>query len=241
MPKIIAVMSGKGGVGKSSVSVAIASIISEKYKTLILDFDICGPSITSILKISGSLIKTTNGFKPIKCSERLDVLSFGSILNPDDVVIWRGPKKLIFLELFFNSINEYEYVIIDMPPGISEEHEFVSSKDLSVIFVTTPQNISLNDTQRCIEYCISKNMNMIGLIENMASFKCECCNEIFYPFGSKGGQQLADEYDLNLLCKLPIEMNFSKLIDSDKFNDSFNLMDSYQIMKSMLYNFKIIE
>ncbi|ELA42848.1 uncharacterized protein VICG_00163 [Vittaforma corneae ATCC 50505] len=234
MPKIIAVMSGKGGVGKSSVSIAIAAIVSEKYSTVLLDFDICGPSTTTALNATGSLIKVENGFKPVSCSSTLDVLSFGSILNPSDAVIWRGPKKLMFLNLFFNSIQSYDYVIIDTPPGISEEHDFLADKGVSVIIVTTPQNISLNDTQRCIEFCLSRNISILGVIENMSSFRCECCGEIVHPFGSKGGKQLSDEYGLKFLCELPIEARFSGLIDAGRFKEGYKTLETCEIIRKIL-------
>lgn len=236
MKKILAVMSGKGGVGKSSIAVLIAQILSEKYKVMLLDFDICGPSVTSALNINGSLIKTENGFEPVKVTETLSVVSFGSILGQNDAVIWRGPKKLAFLELFFNSADECDYVVIDTPPGISEEHEFLSKKDIYSFIVTTPQNISLNDAQRCIEFCLNKNINILGVLENMSGLKCECCNEIFYPLGSKGGKQLADEYGINFLGSMPIDPSLSISMDDGSFRYKYDSFQSTDVIKSILYN-----
>lgn len=234
MPKIIAVVSGKGGVGKSSVSAAISAIISEKHSTILLDFDLCGPSATAALNAVGNLVKVENGFKPVGCGKNLDVLSFGSILSPSDAVIWRGPKKLMFLDLFFSSARDYDFVVIDTPPGISEEHAFLADKDINVIVVTTPQNISLNDAQRCIEFCQSRNIKILGVIENMSSFECECCGEVIHPFGAKGGRQLSDEYGLKFLCELPIEPRFSEMIDSGGFREEYRALETCRTIRKVL-------
>lgn len=236
MPRIIAVLSGKGGVGKSSISVAVATIFSETHKTLLLDFDICGPSIATALGITGGLVKTEDGFKPLECKENLHVLSFGSILGPTDAVIWRGPKKLVFLDMFFKSARDYEYIVVDTPPGISEEHNFLASKGIETLIVTTPQNVSLNDTQRCIEFCLSRNIKVLGIMENMSSLKCVCCDEVFHPFGSKGGVQLADEYQIPFLCELPIEPEFTKLIDKGQILENYMDLKTFQIVRGVLNN-----
>lgn len=242
MKKTIAVLSGKGGVGKSSISAMIAKIISLSKKTAILDFDICGPSISTAFNIKeGGLIKTENGFTPININNNLHILSFGSILKPKDAVIWRGPKKQIFLNLFYNSVEDYEYVIIDTPPGISEEHNFLINKDISVIIVTTPQNIALNDTQRCIEFCQENKMNIIGIVENMSWLKCECCEKIQYPFGSKGGKLLAEEYQLDFIGELEIEPEWSVSLDDGSFENKFTAFKAYGFFRQALIKYGIIE
>jgi len=234
MPRVIAVISGKGGVGKSSVAVLLASILAETHSTALLDFDICGPSITTALGITGGLVKTEHGFKPISSGKNLDVLSFGSILSPTDAVIWRGPKKLVFLDMFFSSVQDYEYVVIDTPPGISEEHSFISGKGVDAIVVTTPQNISLNDTQRCIEFCLDRKIRMLGVVENMCSLRCECCSEVSHPFGSKGGMQLADEYQVPFLCELPIEPRLTSLIDAGRIKDEYRTLETTEILRRVI-------
>lgn len=241
MSRIIAVMSGKGGVGKTSVSLMIAKILSQKGKTIILDFDICGPSIITGLNVPGTLKKTANGFKPLKASNNLDVLSFGSILNPSDAVIWRGPKKLVFLDLFYKSAVDYDYIVIDTPPGISEEHDYLIDKDVEVLIVTTPQNISLNDAQRGIEFCQSRKIKILGLVENMSRITCDCCGETFYPFGSQGGFHLANEYNIEYLSSLKIEYEWSESIDSGNFNTEFEKFEAYTALYKALEHLKIIE
>lgn len=236
MKKVLAVMSGKGGVGKSSTAVLIAQILSEKYKVVLLDFDICGPSVTAALNVKGSLVKTESGFEPVKVTETLSVVSFGSILSQDDAVIWRGPKKLAFLDLFFNSAVECDYIVIDTPPGISEEHEFLSKKDVDALIVTTPQNISLSDAQRCIEFCIDRNVDILGVLENMAGLKCGCCDEVFYPLGSKGGWQLADEYNISFLGSVCVDPELSMSMDDGSFRYKYKSLKTTDVIRNILYN-----
>lgn len=231
MPKIIAVMSGKGGVGKSSVSAMLAKVLSEKARTIILDFDICGPSLSRALKIEGSLIKAEKGFKPIQITDNLFALSIGVSLKAEDAVIWRGPRKKVFLNLFYDSIDDYDFVVIDTPPGVSEEHEFIAQKGASVLVVSTPQNMALNDAQRCIEFCIKNNLNILGLVENMSSLLCECCNEIFYPFGKGGGKLLAEEYKIEFLGSLRIEPEWSQQLDDGTFNEKYKSLAAYEFFK----------
>ncbi|KAM0681611.1 cytosolic Fe-S cluster assembly factor cfd1 [Glugoides intestinalis] len=241
MPKIIAVMSGKGGVGKTSVAAFVTRILSEKHKTILLDFDICGPSMTTTFGIHGALLKTTDGFKPINVTENLDILSFGLALNPNDAVIWRGPKKLVFLDLFFKSASEYDYVIIDTPPGISEEHSFLVGKEVTSLIVTTPQNISLNDAQRCVEYCQAKKISILGILENMSSVKCECCQEVSHPFGAMGGSQLAAEYEIAFLGSLPIEPKLAEIMDNGTFSSEYIKLNSTTFIREILYENNVLE
>ncbi|KAI5169931.1 hypothetical protein PAEPH01_1109 [Pancytospora epiphaga] len=238
--RIIAVASGKGGVGKSSVAALIAQIISESQKTLVLDFDICGPSMTTALNATGALVKSAKGFVPIPVSPNLSVLSFGSILRPDDAVIWRGPKKQLFLDLFFNSSEGFDFVIVDTPPGISEEHSFLSNKDVEVIIVSTPQNMALNDTQRCIEFCQKNNMKILGLVENMSWAHCQCCNQNFYPFGNNGGRLLADEYGIQVLAQLPMETNWTETMDKGSLPTHYKSLDSCRLLRDALKSHNII-
>lgn len=240
MAKKIALMSGKGGVGKSSAAAMVGKILSEKHRTIILDFDICGPSITTTFGTTDTIRKTECGFEPVAINEMLSFLSFGSILKPNDAVIWRGAKKTMFLEMFLGSTDKYDYVVIDTPPGISEEHEFLIEKDVEVILMTTPQNMSLNDAQKCIEFCLENNIKILGVVENMSWLRCECCEHEDNPFGSGGGKLLAEEYGLKMLGQLGIEPNWGKSLDRGEFNSEYKQYLSYKVFKDILVNLEIV-
>jgi ATP-binding protein involved in chromosome partitioning len=235
--KKIAVMSGKGGVGKSSVSILLATTLSEESKCLILDFDICGPSCVTSLNGQGDVKKAVKGLCPIKITENLFVLSMGSMIKQEDAVIWRGPKKISLLNLFWESIEGFDCVIIDTPPGISEEHEFLADKDVEVIIVTTSQNVALSDTVKAIDFCKNNCIRILGVIENMSGYECECCKKITNIFASKGGEQLSEVYDLNFLCSFPIEPEFGKFLDTGEFITKYKNLKAYEILKNNKFLF----
>lgn len=209
-PNFFLVLSGKGGVGKSTVSSLVGcSLASEK--TLLIDFDICGPSLAKCFGVKGKITKTADGFKPLEINENLDLLSFGNILNENDVVIWRGAKKMIFLEMLLKGAflkNKdgfvYKNVVIDTPPGVSDEHLFLTQQNIrfNTIFVTTSQNIALSDTIKTIEFAQKHDFNILGLIQNMSYMKCECCDENIYLYGKNGGELLAKEYEIPFLGEI---------------------------------------
>lgn len=232
--KKIAVMSGKGGVGKSSISILLSTILSEKSKCLLLDFDICGPSCVNSLNGQGEIKKTEKGLRPIKITNNLFVLSMASMIKPEDAVIWRGPKKLSLLNLFWDSIEGYDYVIIDTPPGISEEYEFFIDKEIKVVIVTTSQNISLSDTVKGIEFCRNNSIEIYGIIENMSGYKCECCKQNTNIFASKGGEHVSIEHDIKFIASLPIEPVFGKFLDTGIFIDNYKSLKSYKILKESI-------
>lgn len=234
--KKIAVMSGKGGVGKSSVSVLLSLLLSKKNKVLLLDFDLCGPSCVKSLNATGSIIKAEKGLRPIEIKENLYLISMGSMLSETDSVIWRGPKKLSMLKMFYESIDGFDYIVIDTPPGISEEHGFLINKGIQSILVTTSQNIALSDSVKAVEFCKLNEINIIGVIENMSGYDCECCGEKNYLFASKGGKLLAEEYNLPFLCSLDIDSNLSNLMDDGKLKDEFDKLKNSKILENEVIN-----
>lgn len=248
--KFVLVLSGKGGVGKSTVSSFLSHKISQGKKTLLLDFDICGPSMSLCFGLKGKVIKDKNSFRPLKYNNNLDILSFGNVLGEEDVVIWRGPKKRVFLELMYNSIHQmneegefiYERVVIDTPPGISEEHEFLREKLLNckgetnndtdnsnetiddsskaeclAVVVTTSQNIALNDTQRTLDFCEFSEILVAGIIQNMSYILCECCDERIYMYGKNGGELLAKEYAVEYLGEIPSDSKMIEAVQKGEF------------------------
>ncbi|WEL39227.1 cytosolic Fe-S cluster assembly factor NUBP2 [Encephalitozoon hellem] len=224
---MIAVMSGKGGVGKSSISIMLSTMMSERKKTLLLDFDLCGPSIAGGLGVRESIYKGEKGLVPVKVTENLYMLSMALLMKDNDSVIWRGPKKISVLSMFYESIDGFENVIIDMPPGISEEHEFLVGKDACALIVTTPQNVSLEDSSRAINFCISSGIRVSGLIENMSGYRCECCGSLTNILGSRGGERLSKEMEVPFVCRLPIDPLLCEALDEGRFVEKCESIDTY--------------
>lgn len=223
----IAVMSGKGGVGKSSVSTMLGMMMSERGRTLVLDFDLCGPSMARGLGVEGKVYKGERGLVPARVTESLYVLSMALLMNDGDSVIWRGPKKISVLSMFYESTDGFENVVIDMPPGISEEHGFLIGKDVEVLVVTTPQNVSLGDSSRAIDFCMSNGIPIVGLVENMSGYSCECCGDVSNIFGAKGGERLAKELEIPFVCRLGIDPLLCEALDEGAFVKTCGSMETY--------------
>ncbi|KAF9764699.1 Cytosolic Fe-S cluster assembly factor NUBP2 like protein [Nosema granulosis] len=231
--KKIAIMSGKGGVGKSSVAISLSLVLSKTKKVLLLDFDLCGPSCVKSLSATGSVLKAEKGLKPIQVTDNLFLISMGSMMSETDSVVWRGPKKLSMLNLFYESIDGYDFIIIDTPPGVSEEHGFLINKGIESIVVTTSQNIALSDSVKAVEFCKNNGIDIIGVIENMSGYKCECCGEINYVFAANGGRLLAERYDLEFLCCLEVDSKFSNLMDSGDLKEKFTELSNSKILEGV--------
>lgn len=234
----IAVMSGKGGVGKSSVSALVAVVLAESRRTLLLDFDLCGPSVRRGLGAEGEVYKAEKGLVPVRVSEQLHALSMASMIKDTDSVIWRGPKKLSTLSMFLDSADGFECVVIDTPPGLSEEHRFLVGKGVCVLIVTTPQNVSLSDASKAINFCRENAIPVLGLVENMSGYRCECgC--ISNVFGANGGELLAREFEIPFLCRLEIEPMLGELLDSGRFVRECRSLDGYSRVKRVLESLDI--
>ncbi|KAF7683839.1 Cytosolic Fe-S cluster assembly factor NUBP2 [Astathelohania contejeani] len=239
MAKIYTVMSGKGGVGKSSISIMVATILSQAHRVLLLDFDVAAPSVSCGFKITGKVIQGETGLIPIRVTPYLYVLSMALMTNPEDAIIWRAPKKIITASLFFDAIrhDNYDYVVIDTPPGITELHEFIADKkeEIEALIVTTPQNIALSDTLSSIEFCKSRNIKIKWLVENMSGFTCENCGVRQNIFASKGGEILAKEMGVIYIGAIPIEPMLGKYIDDGIFLDHFKSLKAYEILKDNVF------
>ena len=226
----IAVLSGKGGVGKSSVCALVSMALSEHSKVVLLDFDICGPSAAAILNATGKVYKRARGLSPIPATENLSLVSMSSLMGQSDSVIWRGPKKVAVLSMFFESIEGYDYVVVDTPPGLAEEHWFLCDRGFDAIIVTTPQNAALSDSRSSIEFCHRNGIPILGLFENMAGLACEGCSRITNVFGAKGGEKLANSYSIRCLGRLPIEQAFLEAVASGDLLQRGSSLKSYTIV-----------
>lgn len=219
----IMVLSGKGGVGKSSVAVSLAvSLAREGLEVGLLDIDFHGPSIPTMLGLKpGPVHGDDEGMLPIMVGN-LKVMSIGLMTaNDKDAIIWRGPMKAGVLKQLLEEVNwgKLDYLIIDFPPGTGDEAlsacQLIDGNAGGVI-VTTPQQVSVADCRRCASFCRQLNLPIIGVIENMSGFICPDCGKTVNPFGFGGGEQMSSEGEIPFLGRVPLDPEFMKYCDEGK-------------------------
>ena len=209
----ILVMSGKGGVGKSSVAAYLSVALAKKgYKVGLMDVDLHGPSIPRMLGLKGNIGQGTSGkARPVSYLPNMEVISIESLLgeNKDAATIWRGPLKIGVIRQFVSDMqwNDLDYMIIDSPPGTGDEPLTVAQTipDALALIVTTPQEVSLADVRKSINFCRQVNMEILGLVENMSGLTCPHCGKTIELFKTKGGMLTAKKEGLRLLGTLPLE------------------------------------
>ena len=210
----IVVLSGKGAVGKSSVAANLSVALSRKgLKTGLLDADLHGPSIPTLLGMEGapSPVEQDGRITPVAFSETLKAMSVGLLLeNKSDALVWRGPAKhsVITDLLALVEWGELDYLVVDCPPGTGDEPlsiiQLLQNPDGAVI-VTTPQDLALLDVQKSITFCRHLNLPIIGIIENMSGYVCPHCDKTADIFKSGGGEKLAEEMGIPFLGRIPID------------------------------------
>jgi ATP-binding protein involved in chromosome partitioning len=209
----IAVMSGKGGVGKSTVAVNLAFELSMRgADTGLLDADIHGPSTLKMLCIENrQIIADKNGIFPAEIPPHLKVMSMGFLLSDkDSPVIWRGPVKMGAIRQFIGDVHwgNLDYLVIDLPPGTGDEplsiFQLIPDCD-GVVIVTTPQDVALLDSRKAVTFARTLNVPVIGIIENMSGFICPHCGEPTPLFKVGGGENAAREMGVPFLGKIPID------------------------------------
>ncbi len=230
----ILVMSGKGGVGKSTVAAYLAILLSSKgYKVGLLDVDLHGPSIPHLLDVQGGLdMQEAEGIvRPFAFSENLGVVSLEMVLGDrDTAVIWRGPMKISAIRQFISDIEwgELDYLIADSPPGTGDEPLTVAQTipDAEALIVTTPQEVSLADVRKSINFCKQVGLRVLGLVENMSGFFCPHCGERIALFGRGGGEKTATRMGVPFLGGIPADSRLVDLADQgslDKLRDENDL------------------
>ncbi len=208
----ICVLSGKGGVGKSSVSANLAASLSKKgYNVGLMDVDVHGPSIGQMFNMTELLdISSSQLLLPKQVSDNLKVVSVQALMQDrDQAIIWRGPAKTGMIQQFVGSVDwgSLDFLIIDAPPGTGDEPLTViqTIPDAMGVIVTTPQEVALADIRKSISFCRTVRMKILGIIENMAGFNCPHCNEMINLFSSGGGEKTAKAEGLDFLGAIPFD------------------------------------
>ena len=210
--QVFMVMSGKGGVGKSTMAAGIAASLAAKgLRTGLMDIDVHGPSIARIMGLTGMPLGTVGGkIQPYAHSENLKIISMqGFLQNQDDALIWRGPLKIGVIKQFMTDVEwgPLDVLVIDSPPGTGDEPLTIAQfiPDCGAIVVTTPQGVALADVRKSLNFCRQVGMDIVGIIENMSGYVCPQCGHHADIFKSGGGETLAREFNVPFLGRMPID------------------------------------
>ena len=220
----IMVLSGKGGVGKSTIAVNMAVALAMEGKQVgILDVDFHGPSVPTLLHLDGKPVRVGgNSIEPVEFVEGIRVMSLGFFMSGQDrAVIWRGPMKINVIKQLLTEVNwgDLDYLIIDFPPGTGDEPlsvaQLIPEADGAVI-VTTPQDLSLIDVRKSIDFCKQLKIPVLGVIENMSGLVCPHCGKVVDIFKRGGGKKMAADMGVRFLGRIPIEPLIVDASDSGK-------------------------
>ncbi|ODQ53989.1 iron-sulfur cluster binding protein [Saitoella complicata NRRL Y-17804] len=236
---IVLVLSGKGGVGKSSVTTQLAlSLRLQGHKVAVCDVDLTGPSIPRMFGLEGRQIHASSaGWIPVYADgeeKGLGVMSLGFLLKDrGNSVVWRGPKKTAMIKQFFTDVvwGEVDYLLIDTPPGTSDEHitTIESLRDYfpacSAVLVTTPQDVATADVRKELNFCRKVGLRILGVVENMSGFVCPHCSDCTNIFSSGGGEKMAQEFGVDFLGRVPIDPKFVLMIEEQ---NKKSLLTKYQ-------------
>lgn len=240
---IILILSGKGGVGKSSVTTQTAlTLVNKGFNTGVLDIDLTGPSLPRMFGVETKQVHQSsagwvpvsvynNGQAPEKNEENkrgnLSLMSLGFLIgNRNSSVVWRGPKKTAMIRQFLKDVVwsggennvPLDYLLIDTPPGTSDEHIAIAEElrwanPDGAIIVTTPQQVATADVRKEINFCKKVNFDVLGVVENMSGFICPHCSECTNIFLSGGGKELSEKLDLQFLGNIPIDPSFVEMVE----------------------------
>jgi Mrp family chromosome partitioning ATPase len=206
------VMSGKGGVGKTSTSVNLSIALANRgFNVGIMDVDLHGPDVPRMLGLHGMPeVNQNKKLNPMRYSQNLKAISIEPFTpSRDDAIIWRGPLKYSAIRQFIGDVDwgNLDFLIIDSPPGTGDEPLTVAQtiSDAKAIIVTTPQEVALADVRKSINFCKAVKMKIFGMVENMSGFTCPHCGETIELFGSGGGERTAKEMGIQFLGRIPFD------------------------------------
>jgi len=221
---VILVLSGKGGVGKSTVSVNLAYALSAHgYKTGLMDLDIHGPNLPKMLGIEDQKLTTLgNMIEPIRMTGNLAVISMGFLLpDASTPVIWRGPMKMSAISQFLSDVDwgPLDFLVVDLPPGTGDEALSIIQLAPNVtgaVIVTTPQDVATMDAMKAAKFVEKLEIPVVGIVENMAGLVCPHCQGEIDLFGSGGGKRIAEELGVPFLGSIPLDPDMRKAGDEGK-------------------------
>ena len=219
---VIAIASGKGGVGKSTVAVNVAlALVAEGASVGLLDADIYGPSQPHMVGLAGKQPQSEDGktMRPLE-AHGLQVMSIGFLIDPDQPMVWRGPMVTSALQQLLNQTTwqDLDYLIVDMPPGTGDI-QLTLSQQVPVsgaVIVTTPQNIATLDARKGLAMFRKVSIPVLGVIENMSTHICSACGHEEPIFGAGGGEKMSQDFDVALLGQLPLDARIREQTDSGK-------------------------
>ena len=226
------IMSGKGGVGKTSTSVNLAVALARQgYRVGLMDVDLHGPDVPRVLGLMGMIgLSPNHKLDPIRFNDNLKVVSIESLsTSKDEAIIWRGPIKYSAIRQFIADVEwgELDFLLIDAPPGTGDEPLTVAQtiSDARAVIVTTPQELSLADVRKSISFCRTVKMEIFGLVENMSGYICPHCGGQVDLFGSGGGERTAKDAAIPFLGRVPFDPQVVSCADAgqsfqDKYPDS---------------------
>jgi Mrp family chromosome partitioning ATPase len=221
---VILVLSGKGGVGKSTVSVNLAfALAAHGYKVGLMDLDIHGPNIPKMLGLEGQRLTILgNMIEPIKVTGNLAVISMAFLLPDSSTpVIWRGPMKMTAISQFLSEVDwgSLDFLVVDLPPGTGDEALSIIQLAPNVrgaVIVTTPQDVATMDAMKAAKFVEKLGIPVIGIVENMSGLVCPHCKEEIDIFGSGGGRKIAGELGVRFLGSIPVDPELRKAGDEGR-------------------------
>lgn len=234
---IVLVLSGKGGVGKSSVTVGLALAFAQKGRKVgVLDADLTGPSLPRMFGVeSRKVVQSTKGWMPVRVEgealqdKQLSVMSLGFLVaDRGNSIVWRGPRKTAMIGQLLADVHwdDLDYLLIDTPPGTGDEHIALAEalKDSSpdgAIVVTTPQALAVADVRKELNFCKKASLPVLGIVENMSGYICPHCSECTAIFSRGGGKKLAEATGVPFLGSLPIDPSFIAAVESGSIASKF--------------------